>query len=136
MFLRSILIIFLHLYLGLPRCLCQSCFTANISISCFITFSFLAFSSRLKMKACSSETAVDFQRTTRRYIPEGRILHNYRCENIRSYKILYAFLFSPVRTTCPGCINAFDLIILIPFGEGYNLRGVTMQLYLVSCSPC
>jgi hypothetical protein len=31
----------------------------------------------LKMKAiCSSETSVDFQRTTRRYIPEDRTLNN------------------------------------------------------------
>jgi hypothetical protein len=36
----------------------------------------LAFSSTLKMEAtCSSETSVDFQRTTRRYIPEDRTLY-------------------------------------------------------------
>jgi hypothetical protein len=35
----------------------------------------LAYSSTLKMEAtCSSETSVDFQRTTRRYIPEVRTL--------------------------------------------------------------
>jgi hypothetical protein len=28
--------------------------------------------------------SVDFQRTTRRYIPEGRILRNHRCENLKS----------------------------------------------------
>jgi hypothetical protein len=33
----------------------------------------------------SSETFVDFQRTTRRYIPEDRTLHNHRCENLTSY---------------------------------------------------
>jgi hypothetical protein len=37
----------------------------------------LAYSSTLKMEVtCSSETSVDFQRTTRRYIPEERTLHN------------------------------------------------------------
>jgi hypothetical protein len=37
----------------------------------FMLFSCLAYSSILKMKAtCSSETLADFQRTTRRYIPE------------------------------------------------------------------
>jgi hypothetical protein len=37
----------------------------------------LAYSLRLKMEAtCSSETSNDFQRTTRRYIPEDRTLHN------------------------------------------------------------
>jgi hypothetical protein len=33
----------------------------------------------------SSETSADFQRTTRRYIPEDDILQNYRCENLKSY---------------------------------------------------
>jgi hypothetical protein len=32
-----------------------------------------------------AETPVDFQRTTRRYIPEDVILHNHRCENLKSY---------------------------------------------------
>jgi hypothetical protein len=36
----------------------------------------LAYSLTLKTEAmCSSETSADFQRTTRRYIPEGRTLH-------------------------------------------------------------
>jgi hypothetical protein len=34
---------------------------------------------------CASETSVDLQRTTRRYIPEDRILHNHLCEKIKSY---------------------------------------------------
>jgi hypothetical protein len=87
------------------------------------------------MKACSSETAVDFQRTTRLYIPEDRTHYNYRCENLKSYKMLYAFLSSHFRSACPACINALDLIILISFGEGHNLRVVTMQLSLVNLSP-
>jgi hypothetical protein len=45
----------------------------------------LAYSSTLKMKAiCSSEELVDLHRTTRRYIPEDRTLHNHRCENLKS----------------------------------------------------
>jgi hypothetical protein len=48
---------------------------------------FLAYSSTFKMDAiCSSETSVDFQRTTRRYIPEDGTLHNHRCENLKSYR--------------------------------------------------
>jgi hypothetical protein len=35
---------------------------------------------------CSPETTVNFQRTTWRYISEDRILHNYRYENLKSYK--------------------------------------------------
>jgi signal-transduction protein with cAMP-binding, CBS, and nucleotidyltransferase domain len=34
---------------------------------------------------CFSEKSVDFQRTTRRYIPEDRTLHDHRCENLKSY---------------------------------------------------
>jgi hypothetical protein len=36
---------------------------------------------------CSSETSVDTQRTTRRYIPEDGTLHNHRCENLESYSV-------------------------------------------------
>jgi hypothetical protein len=37
------------------------------------------------MKAtCSSETADEFQRTTRRYISDDRTVHNHRCENVKS----------------------------------------------------
>jgi hypothetical protein len=39
---------------------------------------------------CSSETSVNFQRTTRRYIPEDSTLHNHRCENLKSYNIEHA----------------------------------------------
>jgi hypothetical protein len=35
---------------------------------------------------CSSEISVDFQRTTRHYIPEERTLHNNHCENLKSYE--------------------------------------------------
>jgi hypothetical protein len=47
-----------------------------------------AYSLALKMEAMFFllETSVVFQRTTRRFIPEDGILHNYRCENLRSYK--------------------------------------------------
>jgi hypothetical protein len=32
--------------------------------------------------------AVDFQRTTRRYILEDRNLYNHRCENLKSYRVI------------------------------------------------
>jgi hypothetical protein len=41
---------------------------------------------------CSSETSVDFQRITRRYIPEDIGLHNHRCENLKSYIIGIMFV--------------------------------------------
>jgi hypothetical protein len=41
----------------------------------FMLVSCLAYFSNLKMEAtCSSETSVDFQRTTRRYVPEDKAL--------------------------------------------------------------
>jgi hypothetical protein len=43
----------------------------------FTLVSYLAYSSTLKMEAtCSSETSVDFQRTTHHYIPEDIILRD------------------------------------------------------------
>jgi hypothetical protein len=46
----------------------------------------LASSSTLKMRAtCSSETSIDFQHATRRYIPEDGAFHKHRCENLRPY---------------------------------------------------
>jgi hypothetical protein len=35
----------------------------------------------------SSETSIDSQQTTRRYIPEDGTLQNYRCENLKFYKL-------------------------------------------------
>jgi hypothetical protein len=47
---------------------------------------FLACSWNLKMQqTCSSETSLVFEGTTRRYIPEDRLIRNYRCENLNSY---------------------------------------------------
>jgi hypothetical protein len=58
--------------------------------SCLLNLYF----SNLKMEAtCSSETSVDTQRTTRSYIPEDGTLHNDRCEDLKSDKTMYVFLF-------------------------------------------
>jgi hypothetical protein len=55
-------------------------------VACFMLVSFLAYSSTQKTEAtCSSETAVYFQRTTLRYIPENRTLHNHCCGNLNCY---------------------------------------------------
>jgi hypothetical protein len=41
----------------------------------------------LKFEAiCSSESSLDTQQTTGRYISEVDILHNHRYENLKSYK--------------------------------------------------
>jgi hypothetical protein len=59
--------------------------------ACFMQiFFWLTYSLTLKMEVrCSSETSVDFQWTTWRYIPKGRALHNHHCENLKSY--IYVF---------------------------------------------
>jgi hypothetical protein len=52
---------------------------------------------------CFSETLVDFQRTTMRYIPEESTLHNHRCENLKFYNpefvhkrnIIYLIMIPP-----------------------------------------
>jgi hypothetical protein len=50
-------------------------------------FLFLAYSLTQKMEATfSSETSVDFERTTRRYIPEDLNLHKRRCEILEAYR--------------------------------------------------
>jgi hypothetical protein len=63
----------------------------------FMLVSCLANYSTLKIKAtCSSETSVDFERTTRGYITEYNTLHNHRFENLKSY--IAKYLFSLLRT--------------------------------------
>jgi hypothetical protein len=52
----------------------------------FMLVSCLAYSSALKMEEiCSSEMSVDFQWTTRCYIPKDNTLHNHRCQNLKFY---------------------------------------------------
>jgi hypothetical protein len=54
--------------------------------TCFTLVSYLAYFSILTMEVTySSETSVDFQRTTRLYIPEDVTLHNHRSKNLKSY---------------------------------------------------
>jgi hypothetical protein len=54
----------------------------------FMLVSCVAYSLTLKMETtCSSETLVEFQWTTWRYIPEDRTLHSYRHENLKSYML-------------------------------------------------
>jgi hypothetical protein len=68
----------------------------------------------------SSETSVD---TTRCYISEDDTLHNYRCENLKSYELIF-----DLKTICPEATLAkklntayFSLIEFFLLGqEGIN----------------
>jgi hypothetical protein len=52
------------------------------------------YSSTLNIEATSSsETAVYFQRTARRYIPEDKTYHNHRWENLKSYRTPFYPIF-------------------------------------------
>jgi hypothetical protein len=61
------------------------CSPLSLPPACSLVPSWTYFST-LKMEAiCSFETSVDTQRTTWCYIPEDGIVHNHRCENLKSY---------------------------------------------------
>jgi hypothetical protein len=49
----------------------------------FALLSCLAYSILKMVMICSSETSVNFQRTTRRYIPEDRNFHYFVCYSSR-----------------------------------------------------
>jgi hypothetical protein len=54
----------------------------------------LNYSTTLKMEAIrSSETSGTTQRTTRRHIPEEDTLQNHRCENLKSYTLIFNNLY-------------------------------------------
>jgi hypothetical protein len=57
----------------------------------------LRYSEVLKMEATSSfETPIYFKRTTRRYNPQDGILHNERCDNLKSYTVLIGLAINAV----------------------------------------
>jgi hypothetical protein len=71
----------------------------------------------------SSEMLLDFQRTTRRYIPEDRTFHNHWCENLKSYTFFCSImihikshlLVSPYTLVSVDCLT-YDTSIMWVFG--------------------
>jgi hypothetical protein len=52
---------------------------------------------------CTFETSVNVQRTTRRYIPEDKTVHIYRCKNFKCYTIEVTSQYLP-----EGLINTTE----------------------------
>jgi hypothetical protein len=64
--------------------------TQCIPLKMNIRFGGLTYSSILKMEVTrSSETSIDFERTTRSYIQRNKTVRNYRCENLRSTRSFF-----------------------------------------------
>jgi hypothetical protein len=61
---------------------------------------------------CYSETSVDFQRATWRYISEDRIIHNHLCENLSSYKATNTFLKLHLYFRMPFKGSVISLLLL------------------------
>jgi hypothetical protein len=91
---------------------------------CFILVSFLAYSSTLKMEAtCSSEMCVDYQQTTRRYVQEDRILHNHRCENVKSNEECYLLTYLLTYSWSWALLEKLPIVLLLKnFPEFYGTR--------------
>jgi hypothetical protein len=71
---------------------------------------------------CSSETSVESQRTTRRYIPEDRTLHNHRCKNLISYTVLWLGCELDDRGLNPGKIR--NVLFTIVFRTALSLSNL------------
>jgi hypothetical protein len=59
---------------------------------------------------CSTETSI-LTRATQRNIPEDGILHSYRRENLKSYKVFYGIPVSPVECQYRMLQDTFPSVI-------------------------
>jgi hypothetical protein len=62
----------------------------------------------------SSETSVDFQRTTRRYIPEDGALHNHPCENLKFYIVW-------------GIVNSILIVMVLSESNWYLTKIISVR---------
>jgi hypothetical protein len=92
-----------------------------------------AGSKQMQICTCSTETSNDFQWITRCYIPEDRTLHNYRCDNLKSYEYLndsqlHASKAASQFKVHPICLKKliYPLRELYPY-SGFNSRRLSLQ---------
>jgi hypothetical protein len=92
----------------------------------------------------SFETTVDFQRTTQRYIPEDRTLHNHRCDNL---KPLYRYLLCRVQNISDNASSSDSdagPYVTITMGKKIATPGIQLNtqpggggvLRSLACSGC
>jgi hypothetical protein len=77
------------------------CSPLKVNRCCGGTYRFHLQGRKISRAICSSEISFDFQRTTRRYIPEDSTFHNHSCENLKSYNGFYVVILSK-RVTLPS----------------------------------
>jgi hypothetical protein len=70
---------------------CGALKSSNLSLEYVISIVKIKEYAQIEEKY-SSETSVNFQRTTRRYIPEDITLHAHLCENLNSYSLSFVTL--------------------------------------------
>jgi hypothetical protein len=75
----------------------------------------------LKMEAiCSSETSVDTQQSTRRYIPEDGTFHNHRCANLKPYNSSYRYTKSVTIKTKASLCFLFCHLLTSPINYNFH----------------
>jgi hypothetical protein len=68
----------------------------------------------LKTEAISScKISVDFQLTTRRYIPDNQTLHNSRCKNLSSYRLINTPCCSKFLEKTVSCWDGQEILKLL-----------------------
>jgi hypothetical protein len=95
----------------------------------------VAYSSTLKMEmTCSSETSVEFYRTTLRWFTEDGTFHNHRCENLKSYNVDFVLLSSSSFTSFSSSpSSSFHFPFLHTFSPPFLL--FILFFYFICCFP-
>jgi hypothetical protein len=83
----------------------------------------LVYFSTLKMVAtCSSETSAEFERTTRRYIPEDNTLHNHCRENLKNVNFLPHIKLCLLHLFCDGLSRNTSTHLWFSYSIHYGIQ--------------